>query len=300
MHSFDWSDLQYVLAVAEEGSLASAARKLGVNHATVLRRIRGFEDRHDLTLFERRPNGYRLAPEYAYVLSEVRKMSSDAERLERMLAGQTGGFRGSLTITTTDSLSRALMPSVLSKFRAIYPDVVVTLSVTNNVLDLSRLDADITVRPAAGLPENLAGERVADLGFRVYGASDYFAKIQRSEPAGYTWLGPGATLARSPVGRWLSQSVPEAAVAMRLNSFSAMADAVAEGMGLAMLPCCLGDAMPGIERADEFDELLTTGIWVLSHEDMLRSSRIRAFLSTLGEAVAEHGDLLIGNQSAGS
>ena len=58
-----WDDLRYVLAVAEHGSVAKAGRHLGVNHATVLRHISGFEERHEVRLFERLPSGYALTDE---------------------------------------------------------------------------------------------------------------------------------------------------------------------------------------------------------------------------------------------
>ena len=60
MAALEWDDLRYVLAVAEAGSLAGAARELRVNHSTVLRRIAAFEQQLALRLFERLPTGYVL------------------------------------------------------------------------------------------------------------------------------------------------------------------------------------------------------------------------------------------------
>jgi DNA-binding transcriptional LysR family regulator len=55
-----WDDLRYFLAVARSGSLSGAARELGVNHSTVLRRIHSYEERQGVRLFERLPTGYAL------------------------------------------------------------------------------------------------------------------------------------------------------------------------------------------------------------------------------------------------
>ena len=76
MQRMDWDDVRFVLAVAREGSLAGAARALGVNHATVLRRVGGFEDRLGVTIFERTARGYRVAPRRARVLAAMREMEA--------------------------------------------------------------------------------------------------------------------------------------------------------------------------------------------------------------------------------
>ncbi len=65
MHKIRWDDLQFVHAVARHGALSAAARELGVNHATVLRRITALEAAQGVTLFDRPPGGYRLRPEGA-------------------------------------------------------------------------------------------------------------------------------------------------------------------------------------------------------------------------------------------
>lgn len=71
MHKMRWDDLQFVHEVATHGSLSAAARSLGVNHATVLRRITALEDRFEIRLFERPPGGCRLTPEGRELLSPL-------------------------------------------------------------------------------------------------------------------------------------------------------------------------------------------------------------------------------------
>ena len=71
MHNENWDDLRYVLAVVDSGSVLQAAKYLGVNHATVLRRVTAFEEQHGLSLFERTPQGYRLLPDCAHILRQL-------------------------------------------------------------------------------------------------------------------------------------------------------------------------------------------------------------------------------------
>ena len=70
----NWDDLRYVLAVAEEGSVSGAARRLGVNHATVLRRIAAFEEAADLSLFEKGPQGYDVPPDLDRIIAATREV----------------------------------------------------------------------------------------------------------------------------------------------------------------------------------------------------------------------------------
>ena len=75
MHSPDWDDLRFVLAVADCGTLSAAARVLNVTHATVLRRIQAFEEAHGGAVFERGAQGYRLLPERIRVIDAAREVA---------------------------------------------------------------------------------------------------------------------------------------------------------------------------------------------------------------------------------
>ena len=101
MHKIRWDDLQYVHAVARHGALSAAARELGVNHATVLRRISALETAQGVTLFDRPPGGYRLRPEGRDLLAALNAMGETVEHLERVLPTLGKGLVGSFRVTTT-------------------------------------------------------------------------------------------------------------------------------------------------------------------------------------------------------
>lgn len=294
MHSIDWADLQYILAVARCGSLAAAARELGVNHATVLRRIAKFEARHGARLFDRQPGGYRLTPDHAHLLASIDLISDQVSGISRMITGEAGGFGGTVHLTTTDTFSAVLMGRHLAGFRAAFPDVVPVLTVTNSRLDLARLDADITIRPAPALPEGFTGTRIGDLVFGL------FAPVSEAEEGERLWIGPGETLARSPASEWMLRHVPADRIAARADSYVAMTDLAANGLGRAMIPVCLGHREAGLSRQRMDGAPPSTGVWVAAHKDRARSPRIQAFLSFLTESLAEDAGLLAGQASAGA
>src|SRR3954471_22355962 len=103
MPGFEWDDLRYVLAVANAGSLAGAARSLGVHHTTVLRRVAAFEKRLGLRLFERLPTGYVLTAGGEELIAAARHIDDTVTTLGRKLAGQDLRLSGTIRVTTTDT-----------------------------------------------------------------------------------------------------------------------------------------------------------------------------------------------------
>mgnify|MGYP000580855527 CR=1 FL=1 len=89
MHNDNWDDLRFVLAVAEAGTVSGAARVLGVNHATVLRRIAAFEERHGAPVFQRTQQGYVIRPDMLQVIEAAQEAGAAMRGAERgaMLIG---------------------------------------------------------------------------------------------------------------------------------------------------------------------------------------------------------------------
>jgi DNA-binding transcriptional LysR family regulator len=301
MHRIDWDDLRYVLAVAEQGSLAGAARALAVNHTTVLRRINAFEEAHGVRLFERLPTGYALTAGGEQMLAAAREMSGVVAALERRLAGQDLRLEGTLRITTTDTLMGSVLPGILASFRAAHPGIRLEVSVSNLMANLTKRDADVAIRPAREAPETLIGRRVAAVASAIYAGPVLRAAVEAAAAGtndliAFPWVAPDDTLAGSSVARWMRAHVPEARIAVRADSLLSLRQAAAAGLGLAALPCYLGDASPSLRRAGPPVEEMATALWILTHEDLRRTARVRAFTEFAAEALGRERDLLEGRR----
>jgi DNA-binding transcriptional LysR family regulator len=297
MHRIAWDDLRYVLAVAEAGSLAGAARTLGVNHTTVLRRVGRFEAGLGLRLFERLPTGYALTAGGEELVAAARSIDGSVTALERKLAGQDLRLVGTLRLTTTDTLMASVLPPVLAAFRAEHPGIGLEISVSNLMANLTKRDADVAIRPAKEPPETLVGRRAAGVAFAVYGAQGYLAgRDEVGDLAGQIWVGPDDSLAGTSVARWMRSALPGACVAVRADSFVAMRQAAAAGLGLVALPCYLGDTSDGLRRVLPLVPELATELWVLTHEDLRRTARVRVFTEFAADALAARRDLLEGRR----
>ncbi|MGI9500448.1 MAG: LysR family transcriptional regulator [Geminicoccaceae bacterium] len=294
-HRVNWDDLRFVLAVADHGSVASAARQLGVNHTTVLRRVHAFEEAKKFRLFERLPTGYALTAEGEQLVAAARQIDDMVASLERRIAGRDLKLEGVIRVTTTDSFMTSVLPGHLASFRRQHPRIAIELALTNSRLNLTKRDADVAIRPAKELPAPLIGNRVADIGFAVYGGKDYLRTHSAEiDAGGQAWLAGDELLANSPVAGWMRRHVPNARIAFRADSFVALRHAAAAGLGLAVLPCCLGDADPALVRQNAPVDDLSTGLWVLTHLDLSRAARIRAFIEHMEQALAGDRELLAG------
>jgi len=266
MPRFEWDDLRYVLAVADAGSLAGAARTLGVNHTTVLRRVGGFEARLGLRLFERLPTGYVLTAGGEELVAAARQVDATVTALERRLAGQDLRLSGSIRVATTDSLMGSILPEVLAGFHAAHPGIRIDLTLSNLMANLARRDADVAVRPARDPPESLVGRRVARVAFAIYGSRRYLAEHPGADLAAHRWVGPDDSLAGTTVARWMRTELPDGAVALRADSLLGSAQAARAGLGLAALPCYLGDTLPGLVRLHGPIAAMETALWVKSED----------------------------------
>jgi DNA-binding transcriptional LysR family regulator len=297
MPPIPWDDLRYVLAVAAEGSLAGAARALGVNHTTVLRRVNAFEERLGLRLFERLPTGYFLTSGGAELIEAARLMEDTVVALERRLAGQDRRLAGAVRVTTTDTLVDTLLPPILAAFRAKHPSIQVELILSNEAFNLAKRAADVAIRPADNPPEGLIGRRVSAIAFAIYAGRGYLAQTGKMEDLSkHAWLAPTDELSTTSVAQWMRVALPQAEIALKANSLLALRQAAAENLGLAALPCYLGDSSNDLIRVRPPIPAMATALWILTHEDLRRSARVRAFTEFVAAAIARQRPLLEGTK----
>lgn len=278
MHRDNWDDLRFVLAVAETGSVSAAARALGVNHATVLRRVSAFEERHGVLVFERTPTGYAVPRDRLRLIEAAREAEAAHLAVARLVAGARAPLAGAVRVTSTDTFCVAVLPRVLMRLRAEAPELRIDLLCSNAHADLARIEAEIAVRPAPELPEDLAGEAAAELGFAAYAPA--------ADPETKAWLGLSGPLSRSKVVvEWMKANVAPTALTGAADSFVVLREMAAAGQGRALLPCVLGDGDPRLMRLEGTLPEFTVPIWVASHADLADAPRLAAVRARLAEAL---------------
>lgn len=287
-------DLRLLAALGRTGSLTGAARLLPVDHSTAFRRLGALETRLGARLFDRARDGYVATPAGERAIATAEQVLSELDALERQLAGEDLRPTGRLRVTTADTLVEFMMP-LFDGFRVAYPDIVIELVVANSFFTLTRRDADVAVRPAHEPGDLFVGRKVADLAFAVYGARKQQARRQKVDFQDAAWIGFEESLSDIAAARWMARHVDPARIALTANSMSAVRSAVLAGMGIAPLPCFLGDPAEGLVRIGGLIEELRQPLWLLTHPDLQRVARVRAFLDFAAAAIGDLRPVLEGS-----
>jgi DNA-binding transcriptional LysR family regulator len=291
-----WEDLRLVQAVVEAGSLLGAGRALSLNHTTVLRRLDAAEKRLGVRLFERMRSGYVPTSAGADVARVAARVAEKIDALERRLVGRDVAIRGTIRITTSDSLMHVLAMPHLTAFRRRHPEVLLDLVITNEYVSLTQRLADVAIRPAPASDSHLVGRKISAIAHAIYANAEMVEKTGSRDPADYEWVLASESIALLPSARWVEQAYPNRIEAMRIDSILGVFDAVKSGMGIAVLPCGMGDLDRRLVRLTDPIPGTEVDLWLLTHRDLRHTGRVRAFLDFMGAALSERRELMEGRQ----
>ncbi len=290
-----WDDFRYVKAIADNRSLGGAALALGVNHSTVFRRLGQIEKQLGSRLFERGRGGYALTACGEEMVALAQRMDEDIVAYERKVTGHDLRPSGELRITTSDTVLMHLLTHVLADFRCAYPEIVLDVVVSNQILNLSKRDADVAIRATCQPPpEALYGRRAAQIVWAVFGpaAMAGTAFDPTIDSRRHDWVAVNNSGSLAMVSKWLKDHVgTEQRLIYRLNTMLGVAEAVADGMGLALLPCFIGATVPGLTRLSPPLRELASELWLLTHPDLSNTARVRAFLDFCCAEIAKRRNL---------
>lgn len=281
----NWDDLRFALAVARTGSVSKAAAQLGVNHATVLRRVAAMEERYGTEIFEKNLRGYRAGPGMAQIIQAIASVEDAVYSVERALEGIQAPLRGSVRVTSTDTFCQDVLPPLVAELHTEAPELHIELISANIHLDLARLDADLTVRPANTLADDLEGFTPAKLGLAAYAPR---------EGNGGAWIGVSGPLSRSLAGNWMSENVTPENIVTVVDSFQTMKQLITLGVGQGVMPCILGDGNPALTRIGGARPLVQVPIWVAGHRDLTHVQRINRLRDRICEFLGSISDKLAG------
>ena len=285
----DWNDLRIFLTVCQEGSVSGAGEHLGLSHTTVGRRMSALEKELGVRLFDRSRDGYSMTQPAEDILERVQRMEEQALAIHREMDGKDQALRGSLVLTVPYDFAVAVIVPALPTFKARYPAIELELSTSLSIADLNARDADIAVRLTAQPPEHLIGRKALPLSLGVYAHPDY---LERCAPPNII-----AYRRDRDVPEWAKAQFPRSELVLRADSVVAVHAAIKQGMGIARIPCFVGDADPDLVRIEVSMPASTWGIWVLHHADLRATARVRACREYLYEALDERRALILGESS---
>ena len=283
-----WDEFRLVKAISDSRSLGGAAEVLGLNHSTVFRRLGALEAAVGARLFERSRGGYEPTTAGAEMISLATKMADSIVEFERRVAGRDAKPTGHLRVTTAEAIGQHFLPAVLTQFQDQNPGVVIELILADHILNLSRREADVSIRLTDDPPETLVGRRICAVRWATYCRRDLLASLEPSIVDSAPFIGFAGHWGHPAARRWIETQVRPGRIAAKVNSLHSIRELTARGFGAALLPCFLGDPSPTLARIGQPHAELDVGLWILTHSDLRRSARVRAFMDFAGAEMARH------------
>ncbi len=175
---FDWDDLQFFLAVARTGNVSQASHRMGVDHATVTRRLDNLEKTLGAKLFERNPRGYNLTKRGEQLLVSAQLVEAEIQKAERDAAAHLA-ISGVVRISSLEGFANFFLAARLPRFAATHPNISIEMVAIQQIVALSRREADIAITLQAPETGRFVVERLTDYVLFVYGTKSYLAGAPR-------------------------------------------------------------------------------------------------------------------------
>jgi DNA-binding transcriptional LysR family regulator len=278
--NFTWDDLQYFLAVARTGQLSTAARHLRTSHATVSRRIDRLEFALKVKLFERNPRGYILTAIGQRFVETAERMELETERLQADITAGATAHRGVVRLSAPEGFSNFFLAHHIGDFSTRHPNLSLELVTIQQIMSLSRKEADIAVMldpPKAG-PYEI--EKITDYRLSVYGAKSYLASRppirRREELLDHPFIGYIEDMIFAPGLDYLGDLHPGIKPRFQSSSIFAQLTATLNGLGLCVLPHFIARHQPDLQIVMGEEVALNRHYWLVQHRDFISIPRVRA------------------------
>lgn len=293
----DWNDLRYFLAVADHGSTLAAGRWLRVSQTTVARRIAALEEALGLTLFEKRQAGYVLTPAGEGLLERARRVEEAAEGFGEASAALVRDCSGMVRITTQEIFANTLLSPILKELHELHPQIVIEIDTQQKILDLGAGEADIGLRStAAEQPAGIVGRSLGIDDWTLYCSREYAEQHgvprTREELKRHSIIGGGGGKLWVHYEAWLRKLGLEDRVAMHHATSTGLLSGVRSGFGLGVLPCIVADAEPDLIRCLPPRTDHGRQMWLLTHERVRHTPRVRLVIDFLYERLIRHVRML--------
>ena len=282
----DWNDVRYFLAAARAGTLAGAARALGVEHSTIGRRLTALEEALGAPLFTRGSDGLALTA----LGQKLVPLAEEMGRAAGALAERAGSQKTLVRLATPSGFGRYINPQ-LGAFHAQHPTVTIELVSGSRPVDLKKSEAELAIRMGPLDDDELVVRKIADVGWSLYAADAYLAR--RPAPAdpralaGHDLLGFETSLSGVPGAQWIEEHGRGANVIMRCREMTDLVAACVAGLGLAVLPCMATEGEPALRRLT-LEVLGTRRLSLVHRKEVLVAEAVKAVIQFVLQVLSKH------------
>lgn len=281
----NWDDARVFLAVCRESTLRGAARVLGVDQATVGRRVNALEKSLNATLFLRTSEGYALTAVGEAALQSVEKMERSAQDLERQIQGLDDRLTGTVRVTTTDSLAIDFLIPAMARLHDTHPDVRVQLDASTQILSLAKREADIAVRNTRPDNPDLIARRVARWPVGLFASQAYIDRHGVPEHGslfeGHDLVVYQPHLQSQKDLALVSEPLGRGRIVAALSSSLLVRRSIVAGLGIGEIPVISGERDGLVRLWPERTRALPYDVWLVTHADLRHTARVRVVIDEI-------------------
>lgn len=291
--TFDWNRARAFLVTAEEGSLAAAARSMGMTQPTLGRQVAALESEIGFDLFTRRGRGLELTPNGIKLLEHVRLMGDAANQFSLSASGKSDVIEGDVSITASELLSTFMLPPMIKALRELEPGIEIEIYSTNEQRDLNRREADIAIRSVRPTQPELIAKRLCSVRGHLYAAKSYLQQL--GNPPSIAELNKANFIDTEKPGRLMTLlnsqgfSLTRQNFPVISNSHIVQWELVKQGMAISATVEEIGDNEPLVERVVISDlPLITIELWLVTHKELRTNLRIRRVFDFIVSEFADY------------
>ncbi len=274
----DWDDLRHFLALAQAGTLLGAARQIGVEHATISRRVSALEKALGRKLVDRRGRRILLTADGEQVARHAALVAQQTAVIEQLGRASATEMRGHVRISAPPALSSVLLAEPVVALRRIHPGIEITLTGEKRLASLNRREADIAVRLSRPEDGDYAMTRLGEMTFHLYASPAYLDSVPEAE---WSFIGYDEGMNASPQQLLLFERAAGRPIAIRSSVLEFQAAAASRGGGVVMLPDFAAHGMD-LQRIEE-EHPLRREIWLVVHNEIRNIPSVRVVMDALKE-----------------
>jgi DNA-binding transcriptional LysR family regulator len=290
----DWDGLRVFLAVARHGRVSAAARRLGVEHTTVSRRLAALERELGVALFHRTASGYRLTPDGQNAMANAEAMERAALAVGARAREQSGMISGRVRLAMVPELASHWLSLHLVAFRALYPDLDLQVLVGTRQRDLSRGEAELVVQSPRPRQVGLVASRIGRMSLALYASKGLIGDarlwIESAESArNWPLLAYTAPFQMLQGAKWFQPVFEASRIVLETNSTHSLLAAARVGLGIAVLPRLVARTDDDLVRVS--DDVANHDMWLIAHSEVRRDPKVRATADFLKRIAVGPGGL---------
>lgn len=272
-----WDDLRVFLQVARLNRLVVAAKGLGMDAATVGRRITALENALGAKLFDRSPQGYELTEAGRNLVEHAQGIESIASVAQEDVGGHADRLSGVVRIGAPDGVSNYLLAEATAELSRENPDLRIQIVALPRVFSLSQREADLALTVSPPTAGRLKVRKIADYHLHLYGTKDLVAEYNaqnRKDIADMPLIGYISDMIFDKELDYLSTIGQDRGVRLTSNSLIVQLRWTLAGHGVCILPDFVAREYPDLVPILPEVTQLTRSFYLVRHQDDDRIARV--------------------------